>query len=161
MAIKIKSLKPTLLDEKSLRKDYLYKDLTLDLTPQVFLNKQLNKKEPLKDVDALFDEEAIKNAVSNAFLTAPGDKILNPTWGLDIRQFLFEPIDRFTTDLIETKIRDVLPVMEPRIEVRNVVVTPFPDDNLYTVDLQINVPSLNIYGLQIKSRLNSVGYTIL
>lgn len=161
MAIKIKSLRPSNLDEKSLQKDYLYKDLALDLVPQVFLNKQLNKKEPLKDVDALYDEEAVKNAVANAFLTAPGDKILNPTFGVDIRQFLFEPIDEFTTDLIETRIRDALPIMEPRIQVRNVVVTPFPDENMYTIDLQINVPSLNIYGLRIKSELNSVGYVIL
>lgn len=161
MAIKITSLRPDTLYEKSLEKKYLYKDLTLDLTPQVFLNKQLNKKEALKDVDALFDEESVKNAVKNVFLTAPGDKILNPTWGLDLRQFLFEPINRFTTNRIDHAIRDGLPIMEPRLEISNISITPIPDDNTYIIDLQINVPTLNIYGLNIKSELNSIGYTIL
>lgn len=161
MAIKINSLKPSTLYEKSLEKNYLYKDLTLDLTPKVFLNKQLNKKEPLKDVDALFDEESVKNAVRNAFLTAPGEKILNPTWGLDLRQFLFEPINSFTTSIMDTVIKDGLPRMEPRVQVSNLFIRAFPDENTYIIDLQINVPSLNIYGLNIKSELNSTGYTIL
>lgn len=161
MAIKIKSLKPDTLSEKSLEKQYLYKDLLLDLTPQVFLNKQLNKREALKDVAALFDEEAVKNAVANIFLTAPGDKILNPTFGLDLRQFLFEPIDNFTTILLDETIRDGLPIMDPRLEITNVFIFPNPDENTYRIDLQINVPTLNIYGLHIKSELNSMGYVIL
>jgi phage baseplate assembly protein W len=160
VSIKITSLKPDKLAEKSLKKNYLYKDLFLDLNSAVYLNKQLNKSESLKDVAALFDIEAVKNSIVTAFLTSPGDKILSPTYGMDLRQFLFEPIDDFLIDIITGLIMDDLPIMEPRVEVTNVEVVGVPDDNSIFITLQINVPTLDVYGLSIKSEINSVGYSI-
>ncbi len=132
----------------------------LDLTPAVYLNAQLNKTESLKDVAALYNVEAVKNSIVTAFLTAPGDKILSPTYGLDLRQFLFEPIDDFLIDIIEDLVKNGLPTMEPRIEVENVEVVGDEDDNSIFITLQINVPSLDITGLSIKTEINSTGYTV-
>lgn len=160
MNIRITSLSPDTLTEKSLKKNYLYKDLQLDMNPSVYLNAQLNRKDYLKDVAAIFDEEAVKNAVANAFLTSPGDKILNPDYGVDLRRFVFEPIDDFTTEILRDDIQTKLPEMEPRITVLNVDVVGNEDANEYDITLQINVPSLDITGLTIKSKLNSTGYTI-
>lgn len=161
MNIKINSLKIDKLSDESLKKDYLYKDIALDLNQQVSFNKQLNKKEYLKDVAALFDVEAVKNAVATALLTSPGDKILNPTYGVDLRRYIFEPIDDFTADIIKDDIEVKLPKAEPRVTVKNVEVIGDEDNNTYWINLQINVPSLDIYGLSIKSQLNSTGYSIL
>lgn len=161
MSIKITSLSPGKLAEKSLKKDFLYKDLFLDLNSEVSFNSQLNKKEYQKDVAALFDIEAVKNSISTAFLTAPGDKILSPTYGLDLRQFLFEPIDDFLIDIIEDLITTGLPKMEPRVEITSIEVSGDPDNNTVIINMQINVPTLDVYGLSIKSQLNSVGYSIV
>jgi hypothetical protein len=51
--------------------------------------------------------------------------------------------------------------MEPRITVKNVVVEADEDNNQYNISLRIDVPSLDIQGLSIKSKLDSSGYTIL
>jgi len=161
MAIKIKSLGVDKLSEKSLEGGYLYKDMMLDLVPSVSYNNQLNKREYLNDVAALYDEEAVKNSVANAFLTAPGQKILSPAYGMDIRRFLFEPIDDFIMEIMKDDIRIGLPIMEPRITISELKVTGDPDTNTYYISMMINVPSLNITGLSIKSELNSTGYTIL
>jgi phage baseplate assembly protein W len=161
MAIKIKSLEANSLDKTSLDNGYLYKDLALDLNPAYSYNSQLNRKEFLKDVQASYDVQAIKNSIVNAFLTAPGDKILNPTYGIDLRRFLFEPIDDFTTEIIKDDIQTNLPLMEPRITIDNIFIYPDEEENQYDIELQINVPSLGVYGLNIKSRLNSSGYTVL
>ena len=161
MSIKINSLKPSSLTERAMKKEYLYKDLELDLTPSTYRNNQLNKSEALKDVSAIYDVEAVKNSVITAFLTAPGDKILNPTYGIDLRRFLFEPIDDFTIDIITDEIETQLPLSEPRIEVVDVVVYGEEDENTIYIELQINVPSLGIVGLSLKSELNSTGYSIL
>lgn len=161
MKITINSLKASNLEESSVKKGYLYKDITFDLEPSYSYNAQLNRKEALKDVQASYDIEAIKNSISNAFLTTPGQKILNPTFGIDIRQYLFEPVDIYTAELIQNDIETELPKAEPRITVENVVVEGNEDEQEYKIDLQINVPSLGIRGLSIKSKLNSVGYTIL
>ena len=161
MAIKIKSLQVDSLVEQSLKKDYLYKDIEFDLTSEVSFNNQLNKQEYLKDLSVLYDIEAIKNSIVTAFLTSPGDKILSPLYGVDLRQYIFEPVDDFTADIIQEDIESKLPRMEPRITVKNVEVIGDEDANSYYINLQIDVPSLDIRGLSIKSELNSVGYTVI
>lgn len=147
--------------DTSLEQGYLYKDVAFDLKPAVSLNAQLNRNEYLKDIQALYDLEAIKNSIINCFLTSPGQKILNPLFGIDLRRFLFEGIDDFTSDIIQETIEKKLPRMEPRIRVKNVTVIADEDANQYDVSLQIDVPSLDIYGVSIKSELNATGYTIL
>lgn len=161
MAIKIKSLQVDSLVEQSLKKDYLYKDIEFDLTSEVSFNNQLNKQEYLKDLSVLYDIEAIKNSIVTAFLTSPGDKILSPLYGVDLRQYIFEPVDDFTADIIQEDIESKLPRMEPRITVKDVEVIGDEDANSYYINLQIDVPSLDIRGLSIKSELNSVGYTVI
>jgi len=161
VAIKIKSLQVDSLVEQSLKKDYLYKDIEFDLTSEVSFNNQLNKQEYLKDLSVLYDIEAIKNSIVTAFLTSPGDKILSPLYGVDLRQYIFEPVDDFTADIIQEDIESKLPRMEPRITVKNVEVIGDEDANSYYINLQIDVPSLDIRGLSIKSELNSVGYTVI
>lgn len=161
MAIKINSLKLDKNSEKSLKSEYLYKDIAFDLSQDVSFNNQLNKKEFLKDVAVLYDEESIKNSIATAFLTSPGDKILSPTYGIDLRRYLFEAIDDFTSEIIQDDIETKLPIMEPRITVNKVVVEADEDNNQYNIYMQIDVPSLNILGLSVKSRLNSTGYTTL
>jgi len=160
MAIKIKSLEVPSVSKKALANGFLYKDLSLDLSPSYSYNSQLNRNEVLKDVQAIFDVESVKNSVVNALLTTPGEKILDPTYGVDLRQYLFEPIDDFTTDLIKDDIEIKLPRMEPRIVLKSVNVVADEDNNQYNIELQIDVPSLDVYGLSIKSELAATGYTI-
>lgn len=161
MSIKITSLKKSDIDQKSTENGYLYKDINFDLEPQYFFNNQLNRKERLKDVQAIFDVESVKNSISNCFTTSPGQKILNPTFGIDLRRFLFEPINKYTAEVIKDDIINKLPKMEPRISIQNLRILAKPDDNEYEIYLQINIPSLDITGLSIKSKLNTNGYSIL
>jgi phage baseplate assembly protein W len=161
MNIKIKSLEVSKIDRFSSKRDYLYKDVAFDLIPSFSYNNQLNKRENQKDINALYDVEAVKNSIANAFLTTPGQKILNPTFGIDIRQYLFEPVDTFTSELIRDDIESKLPASEPRITVEDVVVEAMEEQQEYYISLQINIPSLGVTGLSIKSKLNSIGYVIL
>lgn len=161
MSIKLKSLTAPSLVERSLENDFLYKDLKLDLENSVYFNRQLNKNEILKDIQAIYDVEAVKNSIVTAFLTSPGDKILSPTYGVDLRRYIFEPIDDFTSDIIKDDIETKLPIMEPRITIENVEVIGDEDENTYNITLQINIPSLGVTGVSIKSKLNSTGYSIV
>jgi phage baseplate assembly protein W len=161
MKIKINSLKVDEVSKKSLDKGYLYKDISFDLKNQTFLNSQLNKRESLRDIQAIYDLEAIKNSIANCFLTAPGQKILNPEFGIDLRRFLFEPVDEFTAELIEDDIKERLPDMEPRIKVKDVFVLADEDNNQFLITLQIDVPSLNITGVSLKSKLDTIGFSIV
>jgi len=149
------------LEQTSLEQGYLFKDLFLDLKTAVYYNKSLNKQNVLKDVQGSYDEQAIKNSVANCFLTAPGEKLLSPEFGIDLRRYLFEPVSQFISFSIQDDIITRLPLMEPRINIDNVNVTPDSDNHQYFITLQINIPSLNVYGLSIRSLLNNNGYYII
>ena len=58
------------LDNSSLQHGYLYKDLFLDLETSVYYNKELNKNSVLKDVQGLFDENAVKNSITKSFINS-------------------------------------------------------------------------------------------
>ena len=158
--IKLTDTEVSNLDGNSLKQGYLYKDLFLDLDTSVYYNKQLNKSTILKDVQGLYDENAVLNSITNIFLTAPGEKILSPEFGLDLRRYLFEPISDFSAFSIRDDIQNRLPLMEPRVEIEGVSVIPDADNNEYKINLQINIPSLNVYGISIRSVLNNNGYII-
>jgi len=159
--IKIDSVAVSDRDNNALKENYLYKDLFLDIDNRVSYNNQLNRTEELKDVLGLFDIEAVKNSIANAFLTSPGQKILNPRFGVDLRQYVFEPVSEFTTHSIRLRINSNLPRWEPRISLENVFVEADEEQQEYNITLQINVPSLDVYGLSLRSVLNSNGYNFL
>lgn len=161
MKIKINSLGVDDKTQKSISQDFLYKDVFLDMSQSYSYNNKLNRKEFLNDTQASYDIEAVKNSIKNALLTTPGEKLLTPTFGVNLRQYLFEPIDDFTTDLIQGDIELNLPRFEPRIRVNNVIVEADEDNQQYNIEFSIDVPSLDLYGVSIKSELKSSGYTIL
>tara|TARA_R110002051_G_scaffold184845_1_gene254072 strand:+ start:5 stop:493 length:489 start_codon:yes stop_codon:yes gene_type:complete len=159
--IKISDVSVDKRDNTALEGGYLYKDLFLDLEPEVYYNKQLNKNVILKDVQGSYDLQAIKNSIINIFLTSPGQKILNPEFGLDLRRYLFEPVNSSTAYEIKYDINTKLPEQEPRIRLLNVDVDAIIDAQEYYVAMQIDIPSLNAYGITLKSLLNSNGYYVL
>lgn len=159
--IKLTDVGVTKQEQIALSQQYLYKDLFLDLQNSYSYNNQLNRSVQLKDLQALFDINAISQSITNILLTTPGQKILNPEFGIDLRQYIFDPVDDFTTQEIQADIEEKLPNLEPRIELESVEVTADIDEQQYNIILQINVPSLNVYGLSLKSVLNSNGYAIV
>ena len=159
--IKITDVSVDASEDVALKEGYLYKDLLLDIETAVYYNQQLNTTVTLKDVQGSYDMDSIKNSIKNIFLTTPGQKILSPTFGINLRRFLFEPVSNFTAYRIKADILNNLPDMEPRIELEEVTVIPVPDEHEFYVTLQINVPSLNAYGISSRSLLNSNGYYIL
>ena len=158
ISLKLTDISVTKQQDTALNSGHLYKDIALDLKPSYYYVGQINRSIPLKDVQALYDLEAIKNSVRTCFLTSPGQKILNPIYGVDLRRWLFEPINNDTAYFIADDINVKLPTFEPRIEIRNVSVVPNIEEQQYDVTLQIDIPSLNIYGVSLRNYLNSNGY---
>jgi phage baseplate assembly protein W len=156
--LKLTDIETTPLEDVSLGNNYLYKDLLLDLTKKRTYTRAVNNTTYLSDVDSLFDLEAVQNSIATVFTTAPGQKILNPTFGLDLRMYLFEPISENSAFFIRDDIFNNLSTYEPRVVVRNVNVKANIDEQLYEITLQIDVPQLNIYGVSLKNTLNSEGY---
>ena len=72
------------------------------------------------------DEQDIHESLVILFGTVPGERVLQPKFGLDMAPLLFEPLSTTLRTLLEDRIATTLLVYEPRIQVLELVV----DDSL-------------------------------
>ena len=123
---------------------FSYADLKLDLDLNSHIpSAPVGVSSNAVDFRLSYDENAIFNSIRNIFNTKKGQKILNPTFGLDLEMFLFDNISRENADIIGKTIYEELPVYEPRITVDSVNVVARPDDNEYEISITIIIPSLD------------------
>ena len=123
---------------------FSYADLKLDLDLNSHIpSTPVGVSKNAVDFRLSYDEHAIFNSIRNIFNTKKGQKILNPTFGLDLEVFLFDNISRENADMIGKTIYEELPTYEPRITVDSVNVVARPDDNEYEISITIIIPSLD------------------
>ena len=84
-------------------------------------------------------KDAIRNNLINYFLTNKTERYLNPTFGGNIRQFIFEQITEGNTDLLQETIQTDLSLFFPNIEVQTFNVLSSPDVNTVQIELSYNV----------------------
>jgi len=72
------------------------------------------------------DEQDIHESLLILFGTRPGERVLQPRFGLDLTPLLFEPLSTTLRTLLEDRIATALLIHEPRIRVIELVV----DDSL-------------------------------
>ena len=142
MALKLDILKDV-KNNNSFR-SYSYADLHLDIdlnakTP----NKPTGAEKNKQDLKIDYDEYAIFNSIQNIFNTKKGQKILNPIFGLDLEQYLFENISKENGETIGQTILEELSLFEPRVTVNDVTVVARPNNNEYKIDISITIPWLN------------------
>ena len=68
-------------------------------------------------------EEDIRQSIEIILSTSPGERVMRPTFGAGLRDFVFEPIDVSTMQRLQTRVREALIDWEPRINVLSVDVT--------------------------------------
>ena len=113
----------------------------------------------INDLVLDYDLNAVKNSIRNIFNTTPGEKILNPEFGLNLKQFLFEPMSDLVAMDIAGLIRSKLTFFEPRISVNYVNVYPMYDTSEYNIEISFSLPQLNTPSFTMAGALNSIGYT--
>ena len=89
-------------------------------------------------------KDAIKNNLVNFFLTNPGERYLNPTFGGGLRPFIFEQITRDNLDFLREDINQKLDLYFPNITINDLVVSGQVDTNQVTVTLNYSVANTNI-----------------
>ena len=157
--IKLSNLSVDTADKAALKGGYLYKDLFLghDMN-RVTYNSQFDASNEIKDVQGVYDLQSIENSIKNIFGTIPGQKLLSPTFGMDLRRFIFEPVTRFRGRIIKGEIASTISRQEPRVQ--RVRVTAHEDIQEYSITTTYDVHSLDTYGFSLKSVLNSSGHFI-
>lgn len=141
MAIKIKDLED--IASQYSDKSYVYKDLSLDLK---LIELQTGGYTPLPgaDIKVSYDLAAIANSLANLFNTLPGQRFLFPEYGIDLYQFLFEPITKFNGQTIGNTIYQNIKKYETRVNPLEIIVRTDPDNHIYHITIILEVLELNI-----------------
>ena len=135
------------LKEKTVNQNWTWKDLKVDI----------EKTKPLeKDIVDNKDIEAIQGGIYNIFSFRPGERIINPEFGNNLYQYLYEPINNLTADRIGEEVINIFERWEPRVVIQNVRITPFIDEHTYEIEVIYTIPSLVNQTLSFKYTLNSL-----
>ena len=148
--------------DKSTNGDYLYSDLALDLEREYIpLGKDnLTRKSGGSDIKTDFDEYAIRNSLRNLFATRPRQRILNPDYGLNLTQFLFESANEFTARLITRKIFQGIQRYESRVTINLINVEVDEDNQKYFITINLTIPSISNRQIEYTGVFDESGFTL-
>ena len=82
------------------------------------------------------DEQSVREVMLNILLTRPGERLMRPTFGAGLMDFIHQPNNQTTRHLIGDVIKKSLDQWEPRVEVEKVEVLPDPEN---VSEVHINV----------------------
>ena len=84
-------------------------------------------------------QNAIKNNLINFFLTNTPERYLQPTFGGNLRQFIFEQINDGNAESLKEDIQAKISVHFPNVIVNSLEILSYPDQNQITVDLKYSI----------------------
>lgn len=96
-------------------------------------------------IDNLKDIYAVQNSLHNIFSWIPGERILNPEFGSNLRRLLYNGITEFNKEQIAAEVRACVTKWEPRVQIDKIVdLGTVDDDENNTVHLEIvySIPGL-------------------
>lgn len=97
-------------------------------------------------ISKLVNVNAVKNSIRQIFTWIPGERIINPEFGSNLRKYLYEPITEENQERIVAEIRQCALRWEPRIIVDRVVKATTTDDvenNTVKLDIYYRIKGLN------------------
>jgi phage baseplate assembly protein W len=161
MAIKLNiTQRPTAI-QAAIERGYLYKDIKFDLTPEYLKGSEMYSTRQTKDLAGKIDKESVLNSVKNILTTSPGEKLLNPLFGLDLRDYLFEVVSETKGFFLAQTVLNGLSFQEPRISVDFIEVLADIDEMQYIINIELSIPELKVYQVSLKGVLNIDGYNFV
>jgi len=84
------------------------------------------------------DEQLVKNDILQLLSTIPGERVMRPDFGVNIRNMVFEQINDVTIDLLRDEIIAAISKFEPRVNLLSVSLTPGNDRNSLVIKMYCN-----------------------
>jgi phage baseplate assembly protein W len=90
------------------------------------------------------DEVDIHESLQILFCTAAGERILQPDYGLDLHELMFEPVSTTLRAFLADRVRTAILVYEPRIKVVSLNIdSPDPGTGILRILLEYEVRATN------------------
>ncbi len=90
------------------------------------------------------DEQDIEASLRILFSTAPGERFLQPRYGLDFREVQFEPMSTTLRTFLQDRVRTAILIHEPRIRLLALTIdSPDPGAGTLAVAVEYEVRTTN------------------
>lgn len=120
------------LSNSGSNRDYVYRDINSNL----LLNSNKTDVVTNDDVNAVF------GSIKNIFDYKPGERILEPEFGMNFGGLLYEPMNENTANTLGMTIHNTLKRWEPRIILGPIDIVPDFDDNTYYITVNFSIKSV-------------------
>ena len=137
---------------------FTYSDIKLDLEFDYTRNNELLKTQEIKDSINSLDYDAIKTSIFNLFTTIPGQKILNPYFGLNLVQYLFDPVSKNIANSIGNEILNGISTFEPRVSVKKIDIVVDEVNSQYIITLTVSAPRITNTSFKLIGTLSNSGF---
>ena len=115
------------------REQKTFVDISLAFTPN-----------PLSgDLTTIKDNRAINNSIKNLILIKPNEVPFQRDIGSSVSDLLFEFCDDITAELLQIEIRRTIEFNEPRVELEQVEVIAYPEQNHFEVTIKYKIVGYN------------------
>ena len=121
----------------------IFSDLKLDFKLGRTFNDELNKKDQITDIQISNNLDAIRNSFISLITTSPGEKILNPTFGINFGDLLFLPVSEPRALVIGENIVENVSRFEPRIQIIGLEVIADEIEQEYIINFEFTIPRFN------------------
>ena len=116
----------------------------IDLNPNLAVGVNLPFSGPSVFTPNYLTSDAIKNNLINYFLTNPGERPLNPTFGGGLRAFIFQQISENPLDGLKENVSLKLETYFPNVIINSLDVLKRDDENSVVVQLKYSIANSNI-----------------
>jgi len=89
------------------------------------------------------DEDDINCSLEILLSTSLGERIMQPTYGCDLKPLLFDPIDTSLKAYMKDLIKTAILYHEPRIKLNNIKLEDRPNDGVIEISLEYTIRSTN------------------
>lgn len=87
--------------------------------------------------------EDIQSSLEILLSTSLGERIMQPTYGSNLKDYLFEPLDASLEAFLKDLIKTAILYFEPRIHLDKVSLESVPLEGLVTISLDYRIRSTN------------------
>lgn len=148
----------TLAQPAKTSSEFTYTDLKLDLELDFTQNNEFLKRKEIKDLKIDYDYAAIKNSIFNLFTTVPGQKLLNPSFGLNLPRYLFYTVSESIALSIGNEVLAGITAFEPRVAVKKINVQADEVNQQYIIQLILTMIGIDNTSFELVGTLSNSGF---
>jgi phage baseplate assembly protein W len=143
------------------KSNFTYTDLLLDIKLDFTKSNEFLKKKEIKDLKIDYDYAAIRNSIYNILTTIPGQRILNPNFGLGVQKYLFLPVNEDTGLAIGNEILRGINTFEPRVKIENINVATDEVNQQYVITLILTMLAIDPISFKLVGVLSNTGFNFV